>query len=156
MDTCPLAKQLRACQGQFLTPSDLAILKKLQKEYLELELLEKKYEALRQTAPRSSKKLPPTAPQTFSQTASEIENQIQAKLLIPVIKRQRKELFKKKIYPFIRPLLEKTLSLCESFQLDDAASIEFHNLIKKRLIEIQSLKIVAPPQYWLNGLIQLA
>lgn len=157
MHISPLTSYLKAHQGQYLRPETLALLKPIEKEYTELKTLEETYAQNRATVKKRSKEILATS-DALSMALAEaaMEEATRNKLLLPLAKQQRKDLFKNKIYPLIRPILDKAIVVAESASLQDPESIAFYQSLKKRVIELQSGKVIASPQYWLYGLVELS
>jgi hypothetical protein len=157
MDTSPLASYLKARQGQYLRPDTLVLLKQLEKEFTELEAIEKNYTQMRASAEKHKKEMLSSSDSLLIKDAeAAVEATQRIKLVIPLAKKQRKELFKNKIYPLIRPILDKAIVVAASFPASDAESILFYQHLHKRVIELQSGKIIASPQYWMTGLAKIS
>ncbi len=157
MDTSPLASYLKARQGQYLRPDSLVLLKQLEKEFTDLEAIEKNYSQMRASAEKRAKEiLSSYDPSLINDAKAAVEETQRIKLVIPLAKKQRKELFKNKICPLVRPILDKAIVVAESFSATDPQSIALYQHLHKRVIELQSGKIIASPQYWMAGLAKIS
>ncbi len=156
MDTSPLASYLKARQGQYLRPDSVALLKQLEREYMELESLEKSYIERRETVESLTQKMSRSFEGLSIKDAEAAMEECQRiKLVIPLARKQRKALFKNKIYPVMRPILDNVIMVAESFSAKDPESIQFYQELQRRSIELDSGKIIASPQYWMAGLLKI-